>query len=80
MQLSNSRRPPCSPLAQNRPLFDGNKRTSWILTLAFVRLNGFWVVMSNDDAFDLVLAVAQGALELDQIAAQLRDHFELADG
>lgn len=60
-----------SSLAQNHPLFDGNKRLSWILTLAFLRLNGYRVVMENDAAFDLVLQVAQRHLELDQIAAVL---------
>ena len=60
-----------SSLAQNHPLFDGNKRLSWILTLAFLRLNGYRVVMENDDAFDLVLQVTQRHLELDQIAAVL---------
>lgn len=61
-------------IARNHALIDGNKRFSWYLTLAFLRLNGFRVVMSNDQAFDLVLAVAQGALELDQIAATLAEH------
>lgn len=60
-----------SSLAQNHPLFDGNKRLSWILTLAFLRLNGFRVVMPADEAFELVLAVAQGRLSLEQTAAAL---------
>ncbi|WBM78967.1 type II toxin-antitoxin system death-on-curing family toxin [Cryobacterium breve] len=63
-----------SSLAQNHPLFDGNKRLSWILTLAFLRLNGFRVVMSTDDAFQLVIAVAQSELDLDAIAATLARH------
>ena len=58
-----------SSVARNHALIDGNKRFSWYLTLAFFRLNGQRVVMSNDEAFDLVLAVAQGSLELDAIAA-----------
>ncbi|MEB0267568.1 type II toxin-antitoxin system death-on-curing family toxin [Cryobacterium sp. 10I5] len=63
-----------SSLAQNHPLFDGNKRLSWILTLAFLRLNGFRVVMSTDDAFQLVIEVAQSELDLDAIAATLARH------
>ena len=58
-----------SSVARNHALIDGNKRFSWYLTLAFFRLNGRRIVMSNDDAYDLVLAVAQGSLELDEIAA-----------
>ena len=63
-----------SSVARNHALIDGNKRFSWYLTLAFVRLNGYRIVMSNDDAFDLVLAVAQGSLELDEIAATFARH------
>ena len=61
-------------LARNHAIVDGNKRLSWYLTLAFLRINGFRVVMSNDDAFDLVLAVAQGKLELDAIVTTLASH------
>jgi death-on-curing protein len=68
-----------SSLAQNHPLFDGNKRLSWILALAFLRLNGFRVVMPNDRAFDLVLAVAQGQRELDESAAELKRHLTPAN-
>ena len=68
-----------SSLAQNHALFDGNKRLSWILTLAFLRLNGFRVVMPTDDAFALVLAVAQSEKELGQIAAALRQHLVPAE-
>ena len=63
-----------SSLAQNHPLFDGNKRLSWILTLAFLRLNGFRVVMTTDEAFSLVLAVAQNEKDLAAIAESLRSH------
>ncbi|MHB1171579.1 MAG: type II toxin-antitoxin system death-on-curing family toxin [Lacisediminihabitans sp.] len=56
-------------LARNHALIDGNKRFSWYITLAFFRINGYRVVMGNDDAFDLVLAVAQGTLGLDEVAA-----------
>jgi death-on-curing protein len=61
-------------VARNHAMIDGNKRFSWYLTLAFLRINGYRVVMSNDDAFDLVLAVAHGKLELEQIAATLARH------
>ena len=63
-----------SSLAQNHPLFDGNKRLSLYLTFAFLRINGTRMTHTNDEAFDLVLAVAQSRLELDEIAASLRAH------
>ena len=61
-------------LARNHPLFDGNKRFAWYLTLAFLRLNNQRVVMPTDTAFDLVLGVARGDLELDAAAAIIRAH------
>lgn len=60
-----------SSLSRNHALFDGNKRTAWVLTVAFLNINGWDIVMSQTEKFDLVLAVAQGTLELDEIAVQL---------
>lgn len=65
-------------VARNHALIDGNKRFSWYLTLAFFRLNGYRVAMSNDDAFDLVIGVAQGTLDLPEIAAIFVGHMEFA--
>lgn len=61
-----------SSLAQNHSLFDGNRRLSLYLTFAFLRINGVRVTLTNDEAFDLVLAVAQSSLELEEIAHSLR--------
>lgn len=63
-----------SSLAQNHPLFDGNKRLSLYLTFAFLSINGVQVTLTNDEAFDLVLAVAQSKLELVDIADSLLTH------
>lgn len=66
-------------LARNHALFDGNKRFSWYLTLAFLRINGYRVVMGEQAAFDLILDTAQGRLELEQLAAALAAHL-VAEG
>ena len=63
-----------SSVARNHALLDGNKRFAWYLTLAFLRLNGRRVVMTNDAAYDLMLAVAQGQIELDEIASAFGAH------
>jgi death on curing protein len=68
-----------SSLAQNHPLFDGNKRFAWVLTLTFLEMNGAAVEMPTDEAFELVLAVAQSALELQEIAARLASRMHAAD-
>ncbi len=67
-------------IARNHALFDGNKRFSWYLTLAFFTLNGFRIVMSNDTAFDLVVAVAQGDIELEQLSKTLSRHMVSMNG
>jgi death-on-curing protein len=61
-------------IARNHALLDGNKRTAWVLTVAFLNINGWDLDMTQDEKFDLVLAVAQGSLELDQIAAMFAEH------
>ncbi len=66
-----------SSLAQNHSLFDGNKRLSWTLTLVFLGLNGYRLSISTDEAFDFVLAVAQGELGLEEIASKLAKHMRL---
>ncbi|MFJ4999022.1 type II toxin-antitoxin system death-on-curing family toxin [Microbacterium sp. NPDC088619] len=63
-----------SSVAQNRSLFDGNKRLSLYVTFIFIRLNGYELTFSNDEAFDFVLDVAQSRIDLDEIAAVIRAH------
>ncbi|WP_251443431.1 MULTISPECIES: type II toxin-antitoxin system death-on-curing family toxin [unclassified Microbacterium] len=63
-----------SSLAQNPPLYDGNKRFSWILTLTFLELNGIRIDMDTDTAFDLVVDTAQSRLGLPEIAEILAAH------
>lgn len=63
-----------SSLAQNHPLFDGNKRLSLYLTFAFLRINGHTVTFTNDEAFDLVLRVAQSKVGLDELAEIIAAH------
>jgi death-on-curing protein len=54
-------------LARNNALVDGNKRLALAATIAFLGLNGRRLTLSNDEAYDLVIAVATGAL--DEVAA-----------
>ena len=60
-------------LCRNHALVDGNKRLAWTACQVFLGLNGQWVGASEDDRFDLMIAVASGAVDnADQIAEQLR--------
>lgn len=62
-----------SSVAQNHALFDGNKRLSLYITFTFLRINGRRMTLTNDEAFDLVLEVAQSKLDLPTIAERLRE-------
>ncbi len=60
-------------LARNHPLIDGNQRLALAATIAFYGLNGVRLTMSNDEAYDLVMAVAAGQLDdVAPIADRLR--------
>jgi death-on-curing protein len=61
-------------IARNHALLDGNKRTAWVLTVALLNINGWDLEMTQQEKFDLILAVAQGALQLDEIAATFAAH------
>jgi death-on-curing protein len=50
-------------VARNHALVDGNKRLALAATLAFLGINGFRLILGNDEAYDLVIAVATGALD-----------------
>lgn len=58
-------------IARNPALGDGNKRLAWFATTTFLALNGVDVDLSDDDAFELVIAVAEGQREVEQIAEAL---------
>lgn len=53
-------------LARNRALVDGNKRLSLSATITFLGINGLRLTASNEEAYQLIMAVAAG--ELDDIA------------
>lgn len=59
-------------LARNHALVDGNKCLALAATIAFYGLNGLRLTLSNDEAYDLVIAVAAGDLDdVEPIAARL---------
>ncbi|MFL5521754.1 MAG: type II toxin-antitoxin system death-on-curing family toxin [Gemmatimonadales bacterium] len=50
-------------VARTHALIDGNKRLALAATIAFYGLNGFRLTLSNDEAYDLVIAVSSGELD-----------------
>ena len=64
-------------LARNHALVDGNQRLSLAGTIAFLGMNGRRLTLTNDEAYDFVIAVATGELdEVTDIAKILTDHSE----
>lgn len=60
-------------IVNNHPLVDGNKRLGWLAAAVFLELNDASVrTAANDDVYELVMAVAAGSLNVDDIAAALR--------
>lgn len=58
-------------LVRSHALSDGNERLGWLATAVFLDMNGYPPEMTDDEAFDLVMAVAEGTLEVDEIAVPL---------
>jgi death-on-curing protein len=59
-------------LARNHALVDGNKRLALAGVIAFYGLNGRRLALTNDEAYDLIMAVAEGRLDtVADIAARL---------
>lgn len=54
-------------LARTQALVDGNKRLGLASVIAFYGMNGFRLTFTNDEAYELVTAVAAG--ELNDVSA-----------
>jgi death-on-curing protein len=58
-------------LVRNPALVDGNNRLGWIAAVVFYRVNGWTVEAPEDEAYDTVIAVAEGRLDVPEVAAVL---------
>ena len=59
-------------MAGNHALVDGNKRLAFLATAVFLRINGYRLDMTDDEAFDLTISVAAGQLDAAGIEKRLR--------
>lgn len=59
-------------IVSNHALVDGNKRLGLAAVIAFYGVNGRCLTMTNGEAYELVMAVAAGAVDdVTEIAARL---------
>jgi death-on-curing protein len=59
-------------IVRGHPLVDGNKRLAWLAAVVFLRINSYSTTVGHDEAFELVMDVARGTVDVDVIAERLR--------
>ncbi len=64
-------------LAMNHPFLDGNKRTAFAVMEAFLRLNGYQLNLSDDQAYQLVLNVVQRTVSKEDLVNRLAETIAL---
>ena len=60
-------------LTRNHPFVDGNKRMAWIATFVFLRMNGWYLDAAEHEAAEVMVALANGALDEQGFADWLKD-------
>jgi death-on-curing protein len=58
-------------IVRNHALVDGNKRLGWLATVVFYGLNDVTLEAPDDDAYELVMAVARSEPGVEDIVAAL---------
>jgi death on curing protein len=58
-------------IAKNHPFIDGNKRTAFAVMETFLELNGYTLLLDNEAAYELVIQVAQGEINKEELTAKL---------
>ena len=58
-------------IVRNHALVDGNKRLGWLAVVVFYGLNDVVLDAPDDEAYDLVIAMASGAVSYEQAASLL---------
>jgi hypothetical protein len=57
-------------IVKSHSLVDGNKRLGWLATAVCLELNGVdATAASNDDVYELVMAIAAGGHDIEEVAA-----------
>jgi len=66
-------------IARLHPFVDGNKRTSFVAALLFLRLNGHDIRASQEERYTTWLALAAGDLDETALATWLRGRLQPAE-
>ncbi|NJP10112.1 MAG: type II toxin-antitoxin system death-on-curing family toxin [Leptolyngbyaceae cyanobacterium RU_5_1] len=63
----------------NHPFVDGNKRTAFAAMDTFLRLNGYALTLSDEQAYVLVVQIANGQVGKTELAIQLQQSVVIAE-
>jgi len=64
-------------LAKNHPFLNGNKRTAFATTIAFLQSNGCDLNMTEDEAYNMVMQVAQGEMSKEALSSLLEQYIKV---
>jgi death-on-curing protein len=67
-------------VVKNHPFNDGNKRTAFLCAYVFLGLNGIEITMTEEQAVEVILALADGSMSQEDFASFLRGHSEPSPG
>ncbi len=63
-------------IIKNHALVDGNKRTSWVMMVSFLWINGFSHTMDDETGFNLTLDIATDKLTLEEASVIIQKHLK----
>ncbi|MFA4894511.1 type II toxin-antitoxin system death-on-curing family toxin [Brevundimonas sp.] len=61
-------------IAKNHPFIDGNKRAAFVGMVVFLARNGLRLRATQEDATATMYGVAEGKIDIDALAAWIRDN------
>ena len=61
-------------IARNHPFVDGNKRTAWVVSRTFLRLNGCDLAASQAEKYEAMMGLAEGSVSEEEFAGWIRAH------
>ena len=68
-------------LAMNHPFVDGNKRTAFAVTEAFLRMNGYFIECASENAYAFFMQLFEtNSFRFAELAAWLDEHFRPLPG
>ncbi|HZK67345.1 MAG TPA: type II toxin-antitoxin system death-on-curing family toxin [Chloroflexota bacterium] len=61
-------------LVKNQPFIDGNKRVAHLIAFTFLDVNGYVLIATEDEQFDLMVSIAAEGLDVDVVEDWVRKH------